>query len=138
LYTDIDRSHPECGVWVAAFDDKVDLKFDVVYAYDLAAVDIDHLLIEEIAVEKKQSFGAVSGRPIGRIRGSFDVAIHCRDRRKRQDAIAGFRLNNERSDPGPILLWRERDFLHMPSHRAGRVIHRGAKKLGKRQRVHPG
>jgi len=40
------------------------MKIDVVDAHDLAAVDVNHLLIEQIAAEQQQAFGTVGSGPI--------------------------------------------------------------------------
>lgn len=50
---DIDRSNPERGMRVSGFGNGIDLEFNVIDANDFAAIDIDDLLIEEIAVEEK-------------------------------------------------------------------------------------
>ncbi len=101
-------------------------------------MNVDDLLIEEIAFEEKQSFGAIGGGPIGGTGGGVDVGVDGGDGGEGKNAVAGFGFDNERGDAVAVFLRGEGDFAHASGWRAGRVIHRGAEKLGKRKRGHPG
>jgi hypothetical protein len=67
-----------------------------------------------------------------------DVGVDGRDGGEGKNAAAGLGLNDKRGDASAVFLRGERDFAHAAGWRARRVIDRGAEKLGKRQRVHPG
>ena len=110
------------------------MKFDIVDADDLASVNVDDLLIEEIAFEKEESFGAVGGGPVGGIGRGVNVGVDGGDGGEGKNAVAGFGFDDEGGYAVAVFLRRQRDFAHMSGCRAGRVIHRGAEKFGKRQR----
>ena len=42
---------------------RIELKIDIIDADHFAAIDIDYLLIEQVALQQKQSFGAFDCRP---------------------------------------------------------------------------
>ena len=115
----------------------VNLKVDVIDTDDFASIDVDDLLIEEIAFEQEQAFGAVGGRPIRGICGGVNIGIDGGDSGEGKNAVAGFGFDNEGGDAITVFLRGESDFAHTSGRRAGRVIDRGAEKLGKRQRNHP-
>jgi hypothetical protein len=50
---DVDGGHPHGGVRASSLGDGVDLQFNVVDANDFAPVDVDDLLIEQIALEEE-------------------------------------------------------------------------------------
>jgi len=50
---DIDGSDAQGGVKISGLGDGIDLEIDIVDADDFAAVDIDDLLIEQIAIEEE-------------------------------------------------------------------------------------
>jgi len=50
---DIDRGNPQSVMQLARFGDGIDLQFDVIDADDLAAIDVDYLLIEKIAFQEE-------------------------------------------------------------------------------------
>ena len=104
----------------------------------LRPLNVDDLLIEEIAFEQEQAFGAVGGGPVGGIGGGVNVGVDGGDGGEGKNAVAGFGFDDEGGDAVAIFLRGEGDFAHVSGCRAGRVIHRGAEKLGKRQRGHPG
>ena len=135
---DIDGLNAQHGVSASGFDHGVDLQVDIVDPHDFASINVDDLLIEEIAFEKEQAFGAVGGGPIRGIGGGVNVGVDSGDGGEGKNAVAGFGFNDERGDAVAVFLRSERDFAHTPSRRAGRVIDRRAEKLGKRQRSHPG
>jgi hypothetical protein len=135
---DVDGLDAQNGVRVTGFDCGIDLKVDVVDADDFAAVNVDDLLIKEIALEEEQAFGAVGGGPVRGIGGGVNVAVNGGDGGEGKNTGAGFGFDDEGSDAVAVFLRGEGDFANVASRRAGRVIHRGAEELGKRQRGHPG
>lgn len=116
----------------------MNLKLDIVDADDFASVNVDYLLIEEIAIEQEQAFSAVGGGPFGGICGGVNIGVDGRDGGEGKNAVAGLGLDDERSDAITVLLRGESDFANAAGWRARRVIDRGAKQLGEGQRVHPG
>ena len=111
--------------------DGVDLEFDVVDADDLASVNVDDLLIEKISFEQEQAFGAVGGGPVRGIGGGVDVGVDGGDGGEGKNAVAGFGFDDERGDAVAVFLGGEGDFAHAAGGGAGRVVDRGAEKLGK-------
>ena len=59
----------------AVFFGCVHLQLDIIHADDLAAVDIDDLLIEQVAFKKKQTFGAVCIWPVRGFGCGMDAGI---------------------------------------------------------------
>ena len=135
---DIDRLNAQHGMRASGFDHGIDVELDVVDADDLASVNVDDLLIEEIAFEEEQAFGAIRSGPIRGIGGGVDIGVNSGDGGEGKYAVAGFGFDNERGDAVTIFLRGESDFAHVSGRRAGRVIDRGAEEFGKRQRSHPG
>jgi hypothetical protein len=135
---DIDGSNAQGVMKLTSLGDGIDLEFDVVDAHDLAAVNVDDLLIEKIAFEKEQALRTVGSGPVSRIGGSMNVGVDRGDGRGRENAITGFGFNNERGDAGPVFLRGERGLAHAAGRRAGWVVHGCAQELGKSQCVHPG
>jgi hypothetical protein len=134
---DIDGLDAEDGAGLAGFGGGVDLEVDVVDANDFAAVNVDDLLIEEVAFEEEEAFRAVGGGPVGGIGGGVNVGVDGGDGGEGKDAVAGFGFDDEGSDAVAVFLRSESDFAHASGSRAGRVIHGATEKLGKRQRGHP-
>jgi hypothetical protein len=135
---DVDGLDTQDGVSVSGFDHGVDLEVNVVDADDFTAVNVDDLLIEEIALEEEQAFGAVGSGPVRGVGGSVNVGVDCGDGGEGKNAVAGFGFDDEGGDAIAVFLRSEGDFAHMSGGRAGRVVDGGAEKLGKRQRGHPG
>ena len=135
---DIDGMNAQDGMRASGLGEGVDLEFDVVDADDFAPVNVDDLLIEEVAFEKEEAFGAVGGGPVRGIGGGVDTGVDGGDGGEGKYAVAGFGFNDERCDAAAVFLRSESDFAHASGYRARRVIDRGAEKLGKRQRGHPG
>src|ERR1700746_2312996 len=60
----VNGMNPQHCVGDPSFLCGLDFEIDVIDADDLASVDVDDLLVGEIALEKKQAFGAVGGGPV--------------------------------------------------------------------------
>src|SRR5258706_13347 len=121
----------------SGFGGGFDFEVDVVHADDFASINIDDLLIEEIAFEQEQTFGAVGERPVRGIGGSVDVGVDGGDGREGKYTVAGFGFNDERGDSVAVFLRSESDFADLSPGHAGRVIDGGAENFGKRQHSHP-
>ena len=134
----VDRLDAQDRMRVSGFDHGVDLKIDIVDADDFASVNVNDLLIEEIAFEQEQAFGAVGGRPVRGIGGGVNVGVNGGDGGEGKYAVAGFGFNDERCDAVAVFLRSKSDFAHTSRGRSRRVVDGGAEKLGKRQRGHPG
>jgi hypothetical protein len=107
---------------------RINLQIDIVHADDFAAVDVNHLLIQQVALQQEQSFRAIGSRPLPRRRRGADASVDGRDRREWQHPVAGLGLYDQRRDAGAVLLRCKCNLAH-PSCRAGRVIHRGAQQF---------
>ena len=75
---------------------RVELKIDVIDPDNFAAIDVDDLLIEQVALQQKQALCAIDRGPF--CGGGFgaDAAINCGYGRKRQDAVARSRFHDQR------------------------------------------
>src|SRR5271156_5012996 len=72
---DINGLDVQDGTGVSGFDRGVDLKVDVVDADDFASINVDDLLIEQIALKKEQAFGAVGGGPVRGIGRGVNIGV---------------------------------------------------------------
>jgi len=136
--TDIDRSNPHCGMRVSGCSDGIDLEFDTLTRTTLRPFDVDDLLIEQVTIKEKLILRRRSQRASRRVRGGVNIRVDGGDGGEGKHAVPGFCFDDERSDAGAVFLRGESDFAHSSGGRAGRVVHRGAEKLGKRQRSHHG
>ena len=107
----------------------LEFQVDVVHANNFSPVDVDDLLIEKIAFQQKVAFHSIRQRPLARSGGRSNATRDPQNRLKRHDSISGFCLDDERRDPGTVLLRSECNFAHASS-RARRVIHGGAEQFG--------
>ena len=98
--------------------DGIDLEFDVIHADYFASVNVDDLLIEEIAFEQEQSFSAVGDGPVAWTGRGVNVGVDGGDGGKWKNAIAGFGFDNQRGNASTVFLWSERDFAHPACRRA--------------------
>ncbi len=105
---------------------RIEHQVDVVDADYLAPVDVDDLLIEQIAFQQEQTFGAVRGGPVSRVGRAPHSAIDAGYGCEREHAIPRLGFHDERRDAGAILLRGQGDLAHTSAGRARRVIHRGA------------
>ena len=67
---------------------EVHLKVDIVDAHHFSSIDVDDLLVKQVAFQQEQALRAIDYRPRSRRRGRANPAIDGRNRRKRQNAIA--------------------------------------------------
>ena len=73
----------------------VDLEIDIVDAHHFSSVDVDDLLVEQVALQEKEAFGAVHRRPISR-RGPHRIPpLIAETRRKRKNAVPGLGFDDE-------------------------------------------
>ena len=114
----------------------VDLQVNIIHADYFSPIDVDNLLVKQIALQQEQTFGPVDGGPLRHHgRGAY-AAIDRRNCGERQDAVAGFSLDDQGRYPGTVLLGSERHLAHTPAGRARRVIHRGAQQFSKGKSRH--
>jgi hypothetical protein len=92
---DVDGRDPQGGMRAPGFGDGVDLEFNVVDPNDFAPVDVDDLLIEQIAFEEEQSLGTVGGGPVRGTSGGVNIGVDGRDSGEGKDAVARFGFNNK-------------------------------------------
>ena len=109
--------------------DRVGQELDVVDAHDLAAVHVDDLLVQKVALQQQDAVKAGERKPPGCI-------VHAADGRAvRLDGLSGkhtiaFRgSNDEERDARQVLLWRDGNFAHTSTDRSAPVADRGAEHL---------
>jgi hypothetical protein len=98
------------------------VKIHVVDAHNFAAVDVNHLLIEEIATEQQQAFGAIGHGPFGSASGSPNTAIDRGNGGQGQDAISAGRFDDQQGDAGAVFLRDEGHLANPATGGAGGVI----------------
>jgi len=112
------------------------VQFHIVNANYLAPVNVDDLLIEQVACEKKQAFRSVGNRP-GRSRSiNLQAAIHRVHRAEWHYPIARFGAHDQHGNPRRILLWSNRQFAHMSGLTASRIENRPSQQFGERYGGH--
>ncbi len=119
---DVDREHVELDVAVG----RVRVELDVVDPHDLAPVDVDDLLVEQVALEQQHAVEAEERQP----RAGVGRRAHCRPERLhglgRQHPITFRRADDEKRDPCRVFLGRHGSFAHTAAHRPARIADRGA------------
>ena len=117
--------------------DRRRVELDVVDAHDLAAVDVDDLLVEEVALEQQH---AVETRVNARQPDGIAVGAHARpehlDRFGRQHALAVGRPDDQIRDARRMILRGDRDFAHASSRGAAGVADGRAEQFGERDKGH--
>jgi hypothetical protein len=98
------------------------IKIDVVHAHNLAAVDVNHLLIEQIAAEQQQSFGAVGRGPFRSRSGGPNAAIDGGNSSQGQHAVSRRRFDDQQRNPGAVLLRGKGNLAHSTTGSARGVI----------------
>ena len=122
---DVDREQGERHVIV----DGRRVELDVVHPDDFAAMDVDDLLIEEVALEQQHAVGHVVGLPArGVARGSNRRAARP-DGLRTQHALADWRAHDEKRDARWMILGRDRDLAHASPRGAAVIADRCAEKF---------
>jgi len=129
---DVDRGDTEDDVAV----DRCGIELDVVDANDLAAVDVDNLLIEQIALEQEDAVGRrVQGPRVGVI-GRADGGAAVFQGVSGEHPLAAGGPDDEVGDARRMVLRRNSEFPHTSAHRATRVAHDRAEEFRQRHRRH--
>ena len=110
--------------------DRRRLELDVVDADDLAAVDVDDLLVEQIALEQQQAVGGREALPVRGLGCRADGRAGRGDGVGREHALAAGGLDDQERDAGRMVLRRDRDLAHPSADGAGGVAHGGAEQFG--------
>ena len=110
--------------------DRRRLELDVVDADHLAAVDVDDLLVEQVALEEQQAVGRGEAFPLRRIGGGADGGAGRANRVRGEHALARRGLDDQECDAGRVILRCDRDFAHPSAHGAGGVAHGSAEQFG--------
>ena len=93
------------------------IELDVVDADDFAAVDVDDLLVEEVALEKQHAVGGSRALPRGRIGFRADRGAALLDRRRREHTLAVSGFDDQVCDAGGVFLRSDGDFAHTSASR---------------------
>src|SRR5438046_5906663 len=87
------------------------VKVHIIDADDFAAMNVNDLLIQQIALQQEKSF-ALHGRPIGGGGIRADAAIQGRNPRKWQLTVALLGANDESGDMGEVISGSNSNFAH--------------------------
>ena len=128
----IHRSHFEHDMAVAPLF--VDI--NIVDPHHLAPVNVDNLLIEQVALQQQHAFTAAEGTPVCHRGGDPQSPVNQADGRNRHQAIAVAGLHHKAGDQAGILLRNQRDFAHLAGMRAGVVDHGRTNQFRKCKRRH--
>ena len=113
------------------------VEVDVVDADDLAAVNVDDLLVEEIALQQQQALGAGESGPVGGPGAGLDDAVDGLDLGEREQAVfAGAQADDQGGESDGVVLGSQRDLAHTSGKGAGGVKDGRAQQLGKGERRH--
>jgi hypothetical protein len=116
--------------------DRRGLELDVVDADDLAAMDVDDLLVEEVALEQQHAVARRKSIPPARVGRRPDRRARRLDFVVRQHPLAVGGPDDEEGDPGGMVLRGHRDLAHATADGAGGVSYGGAEQLGQRDDRH--
>jgi hypothetical protein len=117
--------------------DRRRLELDVVDADHLAAVDVDDLLVEEVALQQQHAVGRRKAVPVARLghrphrrAGALDLVV-------RQHPLAFSGLDDQERNAGWMILRGDGDLAHAAAHHARGVANGGSEQLGQRDDRHP-
>jgi hypothetical protein len=116
--------------------DRRRLELDVVDADHLAPVNVDDLLVEQVALEEQHAVGRREFVPLRRIGRRPHRGASGLDRVVRHDPLAVGRANDQVRDAGRMILRRDGDLAHTSAHGAGGVANGSAEQLGQRNDRH--
>jgi hypothetical protein len=102
---------------------KVLVQFDVIDANHFASMNVDDLLVEQVARQQEQTFGPVCDRPSRGRAIDAQAAIHRIDGTEGHHPVAGLGANDEHCNPRSILLGRNRHLAHTPALASSRIKH---------------
>jgi len=111
-------------------------ELDVVDAHDLASVDVDDLLIEQIALQEQQAVGGGEALPLGHVGAGAHRGAGGRDGAGREHPLTVGGLDDQKRDAGRVVLRRDRDLAHPSTHDAGGVAHGSAEQFRERDDGH--
>ncbi len=127
---DVDRDDVQHDV--AVHGRRVDV--DVVHAHDLAAVDVDDLLVEQVALEEQGAVRRRVDRPGRQVGGGADArAAEAAHDAARHGAVVPPRAagaDDQERDAGGVVLGRNGDLAHASPDDAGGVAHGCAEQFG--------
>ena len=112
-------------------------QFGVVDSHHLAAVHVDDLLVEQVALQQQQPLRRGVGRPI-RLGGAHfqRLRVGAAQPVGRDNTIAVAGPHHQQRNMRAIFLRRDGDLAHPPSDGAGGVLHRPSEQLGEREGLH--
>ncbi len=116
--TDIDRADPELN---AAFVARLRVQLNVVDAHHFAAMHVDDLLIQQIAIHQQHALGTAKGGPLGRGNRAANSAIDGLHQPRCQQAVAAAGAHHQQRNVVRVLLRKHRHFAHTAYLGAGGV-----------------
>ena len=115
------------------------IEVHIVYPHHLAAVDVDDLLVQQVAAQQQKSFrlAGIEWHPLRGAGGRLQfAAFDARDVFPAQQPVALRRAHDKRRHLSWIFLGKQRQLAHPSAHRAGNIYHPRAQQLGERKIRH--
>ena len=116
--------------------DRRRIDLHVVDAHDLAAVDVDDLLVEEVALEQEEAVGRAVALPVGDIAGGAHAGAGGLDGGRWQHTFARRGADDQVGNACGMFLRGDGDFAHTSPYGAGGIAHGGAEQLGQGDERH--
>ena len=112
------------------------IQINIIDSHHLASINVNHLLVEQVALQQEQALSAFSGSPIRRRGLGPNAPIDRGHGGKRQHPLTVLRFNDQHRDPGAVFLRCQGNFPHTSAGLARCVKHRGAQQFGQCHRGH--
>ena len=112
------------------------VQIDIIDPHHLAAEDIDHLLVEQVASEQQPAFRSIARCPLTARDVTAYTGFDRRNRTRREHAIAGFCADDQHGDSRAILLRNHGQFAYTPAPGSGGIKDRSAEQFCERERGH--
>ena len=104
------------------------MKIYIIHADDFAAVHVDDLLVEQVTLKQEEVFRLLHCRPGVQISSAAEERVSSETQGIcGNQAISGFRANDERRDPVGIFLRSDGYLAHTSSNSSARIEDAGAK-----------
>ena len=109
---------------------------NVIDPHNLSPMNVNDLLIEQVALQQQHALTASVRPPLRRGRGNAQTAINQAERLRSQQTVAVTGFDHEAGDQAGILLRHERDFAHFAGICAGVIDDDRANQVRKCERRH--
>ncbi len=99
-------------------------------------MNVNDLLVKQIAAEQKQAFDTVDGIPVGGGGRGPNAAADLGHRTEGQQTVSLAGLDDQESGPGPVLLRSQSNIAHPSAGGAGGVIDDRAQQFAECEKAH--